>query len=136
MRISFIVLFFLGVAIVALAFQDASKTISISLPFLSAPLTGNLPVVLIGTLLLGFAFGVVTMLPGRIGAGLRARRAKKKLEQAAKDSGGHVESPPKAKADTSAPSSSSEADEMQRLADEVAKRTEEAQQSGPPPLTP
>lgn len=135
MRISLIVLFLMAVVIVVLAFQDTAST-SISLPIVSTPISGSLPVVLIGTLLLGFAFGVLAMLPSRIGAGLRARKARKKLEEmgvAAPTAMPKAETTP---TEASPSPNSSEADEMQRLADEVAKRTAETQQGGPPPLTP
>ena len=82
--------------------------------------------------------GLLASLPGRIGAGLRARRAEKQLEEFEK--GGAPIAP--ARMEASEPhtealptTSSADASETQRLADEVAKRTAEAQQSRPPPLS-
>ena len=138
MRLILIVSLIIALAAVVFAMQKPGP-MNINIPFTGSQLVSTQPVILISTLLIGLVIGLLASLPGRIGAGLRARRAEKRLEELG--NGGSPAAPTKLEAheplvETSSISSSDDAYETQRLADEVAKRTAEAQQTGPPPLEP
>ena len=137
MRLVLFVSLIIALAAVVFAMQNPGE-MSLKIPFTDSQLVSTQPVVLISTLLIGLVIGLLASLPGRIGAGLRARRAEKRLEEIGKGGASvatatmetsepHMEASPTA--------STEDASETQRLADEVAKRTAEARQSGPPPLS-
>lgn len=136
MRLALILSLIIALLAVVFALQNPGEMV-INLPFTDLQLESTQPVVLISTLLIGLMIGVLASLPGRIGAGLRARKAEKQLEEISK-------STPTAKpVESSTPTqkaqpvqTSSEADETQQLADEVTKRTAQAQEQHPPPLDP
>ncbi len=137
MRLVLFVSLIIALAAVVFAMQNPGP-MNINIPFTDNVLVSTQPVVLISTLLIGLVIGLLASLPGRIGAGLRARRAEKMLEEIGK--GGAPVAP--ARMEESEPSmaarsttASQDASETQRLADEVAKRTAEVQQNEPPPLS-
>ena len=131
MRTIFFLLLLVAIAGILLATQDANldNWVALQLPFsdvdVSSPLLGWIG----GSLGVGFVLGYLVGLPGRIGASRRARKVEKQLAQVepATVRDAHAGRP--------APATSTEADEMQRLADEVARRTETVQRDAPPPPT-
>lgn len=133
MRLILITSLIIALAAVVFAMQNPGP-MSINIPFTGSQLVSTQPIVLISTLLIGLVIGLLASLPGRVGAGLRARKAEKKLQELGKGSA------PAAKIKMESPEprmethTSEDAGETQRLADEVARRTAEAQQGGPPPL--
>ena len=136
MRLVLFVSLIIALAAVVFAMQNPGP-MNLNIPFTGSQLVSTQPVVLISTLLIGLVIGLLASLPGRIGAGLRARRAEKRLEEIEK--GGAPATPAKMEAsephmEAASTTSLEDASETQRLADEVARRTGEAQQSGPPPL--
>ena len=136
MRLVLFVSLIIALAAVVFAMQNPGP-MNLNIPFTGSQLVSTQPVVLISTLLIGLVIGLLASLPGRIAAGLRARRAEKRLEEIGK--GGASAAPAKMEAsephmEAASTTSSEDASETQRLADEVARRTAEAQQSGPPPL--
>ena len=136
MRLVLFVSLIIALAAVVFAMQNPGP-MNINIPFTDNVLVSTRPVVLISTLLIGLVIGLLASLPGRIGAGLRARRAEKQLEEIGK--GGAPATPAKMEAsephmDALPATSTEDASETQRLADEVAKRTAEVQQNEPPPL--
>ena len=130
MRLALVLLFFLVVLGVLLATQDANLTneVRLALPFVDADWTGPVLWMIAGWFGAGLLLGYLVALPGRVGAARRARKVEKELA---------VATPAAAPAATRAPAtaapSTTEADEMQRLADEVARRTETVQRDAPPP---
>jgi len=136
MRLVLFVSLIIALASVVFAMQNPGP-MNINIPFTDNVLVSTQPVVLISTLLIGLVIGLLASLPGRIGAGLRARRAEKRLEEIGK--GGAPIAPVEIEAsdphiEALSTVSSEDASETQRLADEVAKRTAEIQQNEPPPL--
>ena len=137
MRLVLFVSLIIALAAVVFAMQNPGQ-MNLNIPFTDSQLVSTQPVVLISTLLIGLVIGLLASLPGRISAGLRARRAEKRLEEIGK--GGVPTAPARVEASEShmeaLPTVSTEdATETQRLADEVARRAVEAQQSRPPPLS-
>ena len=137
MRLVLIVSLIIALAAVVFAMQNPGE-MKLNIPFTDSQLVSTQPVVLISTLLIGLVIGLLASLPGRIGAGLRARRAEKRLDEIEK--GGAPAAHAKMEAseplmEAASTTSLEDASETQRLADEVARRTAEAQQSGPPPLS-
>lgn len=136
MRLALVLLLILGVIGVLLATQDANLTneVRLALPFTDADWTGPVLWMIGGWFGAGLLLGYLVALPGRVGASMRARKIEKQLgtTEVKKDRAVHAlnESAPLA-ASRTAPAT--EADEMQRLADEVARRTESVQQAPPPP---
>lgn len=138
MRSLLIILFFVVVVGVLLATQDANLTneVRLALPFLEADWTGPVLWMIAGWFGAGLALGYLAGLPGRLGAARRARKVEKELNQTSTERTkaiGHLNEaapPPRARPATT------EADEMQRLADEVARRTETVQRTAPPPPPP
>lgn len=132
MRLAFVLLFFLAVLGVLLATQDANLTneVRIALPFVDVDWTGPVLWMVGGWFGAGLLLGYLVALPGRLGASLRARKIEKQLATTSTERTkaiGHLnQAAPRAGAST-------EADEMQRLADEVARRTEAATTPPPPP---
>ena len=133
MRLALISLFLLAVLGVLLATQPANleNEVRLALPFVQADWTGSVLWMIAGWFGAGLGLGYLIGLPGRIGAARRARKVEKELA---------VTSTEREKAVThlneAAPAGRrgpTEADEMQRLADEVARRTETVQRDAPPP---
>ncbi|MGB3542694.1 LapA family protein [Rubrivirga sp.] len=136
MRFAFLLLLILGVIGILLATQDANLTneVRLALPFTDADWTGPVLWMIGGWFGAGLLLGYLVALPGRVGASMRARKIEKQLgtTEVKKDKAVSA-------LNTSAPISASrttppatEADEMQRLADEVARRTESVQATPPP----
>ena len=132
MRLALASLFLLVVLGVLLATQPANleNEVRLALPFTDADWTGPVLWMIAGWFGAGLGLGYLLGLPGRIGAARRARRVEKELK---------VTSVEREKAVThlneAVPPSrrgATEADEMQRLADEVARRTETVQRNPPP----
>ena len=134
MRLALISLFLLAVLGVLLATQPENLTneVRLALPFVQADWTGSVLWMIAGWFGAGLGLGYLIGLPGRIAAARRARHVEKQLT---------VTSAEREKAVThlneAAPPrrGTTEADEMQRLADEVARRTETVQRDAPPPPT-
>ena len=112
--------------------ENLQNDVALALPFTDAVWTGPVLWMLAGWFGAGLLAGYLVALPGRVAAARRARRAEKDLEttQAERSKAvGHlnetVPPPPR-------PGAPAEADEMQRLADEVARRTETVQRNPPP----
>ena len=132
MRLALISLFFVVVLGVLLATQPANleNEVRLALPFVQADWTGSVLWMIAGWFGAGLALGYLIALPGRIGAARRASKIEKQLT---------VTQTERSKAvgalNTAAPArpATTEADEMQRLADEVARRTESTQRDAPPP---
>ena len=143
MRLALLFLLLAAVLFVLLATQDANYAnwIPLELPFtdqsISSPLLGWIG----GSFGIGLLLGYLAAVPGRFGAASRAKKAEKQLAQveasraeaaAARAEAATARQPV---APVAAPVASptpvrpagSEADEMQRLADEVARRTESGQ---------
>lgn len=129
MRLALFLLLVVAVLGILLATQDANLDtwVPLQLPFsdvdVSSPILGWIG----GSLGVGFLLGYLVALPGRIGAARRARKVEKQLAQTEPTA---VRPAP---ASPAVPASSTEADEMQRLADEVARRTETVKRDAPPP---
>lgn len=132
MRLALVLLFVIAVLGILLATQPANleNEVRIALPFLGADWTGPVLWMVGGWFAAGLLLGYVIALPGRIGAARRARRVEKRLTETGAADPVVVEKPV-----TRRDPSPTEADEMQRLADEVARRTESVQRE-PPPSTP
>ena len=141
MRLALLFLFLAAIVFVLLATQDANYAnwIPLELPFtdqsISSPLLGWIG----GSFGIGLLLGYLAAVPGRFGAASRAKKAEKQLAQVeasraeaaaaraeAATSRQPVAPPPAAPVASSKPTrqAGSEADEMQRLADEVARRTD------------
>ena len=137
MRLLLVLLFFVVVLGVLLATQDANLTneVRLALPFVEADWTGPVLWMIAGWFGAGVLLGYLVALPGRVGASMRARKIEKELGQTstaatATTTTAAAAPPPPPAAGRPAPT---EADEMQRLADEVARRTETVQRDNPPP---
>ncbi|WP_420457196.1 hypothetical protein [Rubrivirga sp.] len=121
---------------VLLATQDANLTneVRLALPFVDADWTGPVLWMIGGWFGAGLLLGYLAALPGRLGASMRARKVEKELTQTSVERSkaiSHLNEPaPPAPARRPA---TTEADEMQRLADEVARRTETVHRDNPPP---
>ena len=136
MRFLLVVLFFVVVIGVLLATQDANLTneVRLALPFVDADWTGPVLWMVGGWFGAGLLLGYLAALPGRVGAARRARKIEKELDKTAVErerAVGHLNEP--APAPPPRRPAATEADEMQRLADEVARRTETVQRENPPP---
>ena len=134
MRFALILVLLFALVGVLLATQPENLTneVALSLPFVSAAWTGPVLWMLAGFFGAGLLLGYLVALPGRIGAARRARRVEKEraqTETARATAVGHLN-----EADPSPRTSPTEADEMQRLADEVARRTETVKGGSPPPV--
>ncbi len=135
MRFAVLVLLLVAVLGVLLATQPANleNEVRLALPFIGSDWTGPVLWMIAGWFGAGLVLGYVAALPGRIGASRRARKIERELEKTDADRTkaiGHLN-----EAAPVAPRNTTEADEMQRLADEVARRTETVQREGPPPPT-
>ena len=142
------------IALVAVVFATYNAgPMDIAIPFTDSQLVSTKPVVLISTLLLGVLIGVLASMPGRIGAGMRARKAEKRLAEIDAAQGTAVRAEAKAaearaeaatarreavdpEARAAAAAAEHDAAETQRLADEVARRTETLRHDTPPPTEP
>lgn len=148
MRFALILSLLFALAAVVFATYNAGP-MEVIIPFTGKQITSTQPVVLISTLLMGVLIGVLASLPGRVGAGLRARKAEKRVAEleAAKSTAVRAEAKaaetradaaearrtavtPEARA--AAAEAEHDAAETQRLADEVARRTAEIQRDTPP----
>ena len=112
--------------------ENLQNDVDLALPFTQAVWTGPVLWMLAGWFGAGLLAGYLIALPGRIGAARRARRVEKELGQTQTDKAkavGHLNEPVPARPAT-APAPT-EADEMQRLADEVARRTETVKRDPP-----
>ena len=133
MRFALVLLFVVAVLGVLLATQPANleNEVRLALPFIGADWTGPVLWMVGGWFGSGLLLGYFAALPGRIGAARRARKIEKELS--------HVETKRTSavrhlnEAAPAPPRSTTEADEMQRLADEVARRTESVHRESPPP---
>lgn len=137
MRLALVFLFLAAVLGVLLATQPANldNEVRLALPFVNADWTGPVLWMLAGWFGAGLGIGYFLALPGRIGAARRARKVEKELEKTSTERSqaiSHLNEsapvPPRP-----APPVATEADEMQRLADEVARRTETTVRDAPPP---
>ena len=141
MRFALVLLFFVVVLGVLLATQDANLTneVRLALPFVEADWTGPVLWMIAGWFGAGLVLGYLIALPGRLGASMRARKIEKQLAEtdtARASAVGHLnEAAPPPPRRAGRPAAPTEADEMQRLADEVARRTETVQRDAPPPPT-
>ncbi len=142
------------IALVAVVFATSNPgEMRLAIPFTDSQLVSTTPVVLISTLLLGVLIGVLASVPGRIGAGMRARKAEKRLAEIDAAQGTAVRAEAKAaearaeaatarreavdpEARAAAMAAEQDAAETQRLADEVARRTEAIRRDTPPPTEP
>ena len=133
MRSAILVLLVVVVLGVLLATQPANleNEVRLALPFIGADWTGPVLWMIAGWFGAGLLLGYLAALPGRIGASRRARKVERELVRTDADRTKAVRHlneaapPPPARGTT-------EADEMQRLADEVARRTETVQRQSPP----
>ncbi len=121
---------------VLLATQDANLTneVRLALPFVNADWTGPVLWMIAGWFGAGLLLGYLAALPGRLGASMRARKVEKELTQTSAERSKAIDhlNDPTPSAPVRRPATT-EADEMQRLADEVARRTETVQRTNPPP---
>jgi len=129
MRTALLFVFLAAVAFVLLATQDANYTnwIPLELPFsdstISSPLIGWIG----GSFGIGLLLGYLAALPGRFGASRRAKQAQKelsKVEASRSEAASARAVAASSRSSVPASSASTDAAEMQRLADEVAARTE------------
>ena len=134
MRTLIALLFLLVILGVLLATQDANLTneVRLALPFVDVDWTGPVLWMIGGFFGAGLGLGYLVALPGRVGASLKARKLEKQLPKTSTvtPTASGAASPAPTARKGAAPT---EADEMQRLADEVARRTEAVQQTNPPP---
>ncbi len=140
MRTLLLLLFVIVILGILLATQDANLTneVRLALPFVDADWTGPVLWMVAGWFGTGLLLGYLAALPGRLGASMRARKVEKELTQTAAERSKaihHLNDPAPAAPPARRPATT-EADEMQRLADEVARRTETVQRTNPPPPTP
>ena len=143
MRFALILSLVISLAAVVFALQNPGE-MRINIPFSESQLVSTKPVVLISTLLIGVLIGWLASLPGRIGAGLRARKAEKRLAEFESARGATVQAQTQAaearaeaaEAHREARAAELDAAETQRLADEVARRTADTQRDVPPPIEP
>jgi hypothetical protein len=127
MRLALFILFLVAVVAVSLAMQpenvdSRNHAVALALPFTYQKLTGSALAMLGGFFGTGLVLGYLMALPGRVGASSRARKAEKQLAQA--QTAGTTARVEAAEAKADARAATTEADEMQRLADEVARRTQ------------
>ena len=132
MRLTLLALFFIAVVAVLLLTQPANinTDVRLALPFTTAVWTGSVLAMLGGFFGAGLALGYLLAVPGRLGAASRARKAEKELAKA--QTAGTEARVAAVEARASARTAGTEADEMQRLADEVARRTTGVVGDGPP----
>ena len=137
MRFAFVLLLLLAVLGILLATQDANLTneVRIALPFTDADWTGPVLWMIGGWFGAGLLLGYLVALPGRVSASMRARKVEKQLGQTSAEKASAVHHLNEAAPPRPATAGPTEADEMQRLADEVARRTETVQRTPPPPTT-
>lgn len=134
MRTLLLILVAVLVVGVLLATQDENlaNEVALALPFVDAVWTGPVLWMVGGFFGVGFALGYLAGLPGRLSASMRERKARKELSKTSDERTAAVahlnEAEPRPR-----PRSATEADEMQRLADEVARRTETVKRDNPPP---
>ncbi|PAP77589.1 LapA family protein [Rubrivirga marina] len=138
MRFLLVLLFFVVVLGVLLATQDANLTneVRLALPFVDADWTGPVLWMIAGWFGAGLLLGYLSALPGRLGASMRARKIEKELGKTSAErtkAVGHLNEADPAPPPRSPRPAATEADEMQRLADEVARRTESVKRDNPPP---
>lgn len=132
----FALFLFLAFAVVGILLatrpENLQNDVDLALPFTQAIWTGPVLWMLAGWFGAGLIGGYLIALPGRVGAARRARRIEKELGQTQiqKDRAvTHLNEP--APPSTRRPGAPAEADEMQRLADEVARRTETVKRDPP-----
>lgn len=136
MRLTLLVLLIVAVLGILLATQasNVDTWVPLQLPFVDTTLSSPILGWIGGALGVGFALGYLVALPGRIGAARRARLAQKELVQTETNRKEAVRHLNEADPGPARPSTTpTEADEMQRLADEVARRTETVHRGTPPP---
>ena len=131
MRFALVLLLVFAVVGILLATrpENLQNDVALALPFTQAVWTGPVLWMLAGWFGAGLLAGYLIALPGRIGAARRARRVEKELGTTQTErtkAVGHLNEPAPPPAGTPA-----EADEMQRLADEVARRTETVKRDPP-----
>lgn len=132
MRTALLFLFLAAVVFVLLATQDSNYTnwIPLELPFsdstISSPLIGWIG----GSFGIGLLLGYLAAIPGRFGAGRRAKKAEKELAKVEASRSEAASARAAAASSRSASSADTDAAEMQRLADEVAARTESTVRDG------
>lgn len=108
-----------GVIFALLATQPENlEVVHFRLPWIGIGVSSALTWMLAGWFAAGLLLGYFAGLPGRIGASSRARKAEKRLLRATE--------PTTLAERKSAVASSGDASDTQRLADEVARRTESA----------
>ena len=139
MRLAIPLLLLIVVLGVLLATQDANLTneVRLALPFVECDWVGSVLWMVAGWFGAGLLLGYLIGLPGRVGASMRARKVEKQLETTAAErqkAVSHLNEAAPARPVTAA-RTTTEADEMQRLADEVARRTETTVRDAPPPPT-
>lgn len=132
MRLTLFALFLIALVAVLLLTQPANvdNQVRLALPFTTTTWTGSVLAMVGGFFGAGVALGYLLGLPARIGAAGRARRAEKELAKA--QAAGTEARVAAVEARASARTAGTEADEMQRLADEVARRTTGVVGDGPP----
>lgn len=151
MRFALILSLIIALAAVVFAMQNPGP-IELIIPFTGKRLVSTQPVVLISTLLIGLLIGVLASVPGRLGAGLRARRAEKRLAEMEKKRVEAASNVAESRADAAEAHAEAvearaeernvevrlDAEETKRLADEVAQRTadEMARRKDLPPVDP
>lgn len=133
MRSLLLILLVVGLAAVLLLTRPENYTeeVHLALPFTDQVWTGSVIAMLGGFFGSGLLLGYLAALPGWLGAGARARRAEKELAKA--ETLGTAARVQAAEARADARVAATEADEMQRLADEVARRTSAATPRDVPP---
>ncbi len=131
MRLALISLLLVVVLGVLLATQPSNLTeeVRLALPFVQADWTGSVLWMIAGWFGAGLGLGYLIGLPGRIGAARRANKVEKELTVTQTERSKAIDSLNTA----TPPRTTTEADEMQRLADEVARRTDTVQRGAPPP---
>lgn len=140
MRFALILLLLFAIVGILLATQpeNLENEVRLALPFIEGYWTGPVLWMLGGWFGAGLLLGYLASLPGRIGAARRARRVERELNQTevARTQAVHHLNEADPVVVARPPSGRTEADEMQRLADEVARRTETVHRDSPPPARP
>ena len=134
MRLAILSLFLLAVLGVLLATQPANleNEVRLALPFVDADWTGSVLWMIAGWFGAGLGLGYLLGLPGRIRSARRASKVEKQLKVTSTERESAV-----THLNEAAPAprrGPTEADEMQRLADEVARRTEAVKRTDPPAI--